>query len=488
MTWRGERDSLFIDGRWVAASGDPFEILSPTTEEPIARGRSASEDDMDAAVAAARRAFDDGSWSGLGLAERLGHVRELRRLLDEARDDVADLITDEMGCPISQSRALQATSPVHIIDAYVQAAEHYPFVEAREAATGRALVGREPVGVVAAVTPWNQPMGICAQKVVPALITGCTVVLKPAPQTALSGYLFAEMVEKAGFPPGVVNVVTADREASETLVKNASVNKVTFTGSTAAGRRIASLCGNDLRRVSLELGGKSAGIVLSDADLDHTVEALRLGAFRNNGQVCTLKTRILVPAELESELLQRLEALVASMPVGDPRDSATQIGPMVSAEQRSRVESYVEAGRREGAELVVGGGRPRGLDRGWFVEPTVYGGVTPDMRIAREEIFGPVLAVMPYQDVTHAIDLANDTPYGLSGAVYTSDLERGLDVARRLRTGVVELNGSPVGLGAPFGGWGESGIGRENGPEGLDSYTELRSIGLPPGFTPAILT
>jgi aldehyde dehydrogenase (NAD+) len=484
MAWRGERDSLFIDGQWMSASGEPFEILSPTTEEPIARIRAASEADMDAAVAAARRAFDDGGWSGLGLEARLDHVRELRRLLHEARDDVADLITDEMGCPISQSRALQATSPVNIIDAYLEAAQDYPFVQAREAATGRALVGREPVGVVAAVTPWNQPMGICVQKVVPALITGCTVVLKPAPQTALSGYLFAELVEKAGFPPGVVNVVPADREASEALVKHPGVNKVTFTGSTAAGRRIASLCGNDLRRVSLELGGKSAGLVLPDADLAHTVEMLRMGSFRNNGQVCTLKTRILVPATLEAELLERLETLVGSMRVGDPRDPDTDIGPMVSAEQRDRVESYIDSGREEGAALVIGGGRPKGLDRGWFVEPTVYGGVTAQMRIAREEIFGPVLAVMPYGDVDQGIELANNTPYGLSGAVYTSDLERGLEVARRLRTGAVELNGSPIGLGAPFGGWGASGIGRESGPEGLDSYTELRSIGLPPGFTP----
>lgn len=484
MAWRGERESLFIDGGWIPASGDPFQILSPTTEEPIARGRSASVADMDAAVQAARRAFDDGRWSGLALEERLGYVRELRRLLDEARDIVADLITDEMGCPITQSRALQAASPVAIIDGYLDAAEQYPFIQTREAVTGRALVGREPVGVVAAITPWNQPMGICVQKVVPALVVGCTVVLKPAPQTALSGYLFAELVEKAGFPAGVVNVVPADREASETLVTHPSVNKVTFTGSTAAGRRIASLCGNDLRRVSLELGGKSAGIVLADADLDHTVEALRMGAFRNNGQVCTLKTRLLVPAELEVEVSERLAGLLESMPVGDPHDPATQIGPMVTAEQRARVQSYIEAGRREGAAVVAGGESASSQERGWFVAPTVFGGVSADMRIAREEVFGPVLAVMPYRDVEHAIRLANDTPYGLSGAVYTTDLERGLEVARRMRTGAVELNGSPIGLGAPFGGWGESGIGRENGPEGLDSYTELRSIGLPPGFAP----
>jgi acyl-CoA reductase-like NAD-dependent aldehyde dehydrogenase len=322
-------------------------------------------------------------------------------------------------------------------------------------------------------------MGISVGKVVPALLAGCTVVLKPAPQTLLSGYVLAGLVERAGIPAGVVNVVPAEREASESLVSHRGVDKVTFTGSTAAGRRIAAICGNDLRRVTLELGGKSAAVVLDDADLEQTVEALRLGAFRNSGQICTLKTRVLVSRGRQQELVERLEALVATMPVGDPHDTATQIGPMVSDVQRERVESYIEAGRAQGASLVVGGGRPADLDRGWFVQPTVFSDVTPDMRIAREEIFGPVLSVLTYDDEQQAVALANDTPYGLSGAVFSADVDHALAVASRLRTGVVEVNGSGIGLAAPFGGFKDSGIGRENGREGLQSFLEPRSIGLP---------
>jgi aldehyde dehydrogenase (NAD+) len=482
MVWQGPSDRLYIGGQWVPARGELIEVISPTTEQVIAQITSASAADMDLAVNAARRAFDDGPWSRMALDERLGLIEELRRLLEEKQESIAQLITDEMGCPITQSRTIQAVNPVKVIDAYVAIAREYPFQAVRRAETGHALVTREPVGVVAAVTPWNVPLGISTQKVVPALITGCTVVLKPAPQTPLTGYLLAQLVEQAGFPPGVVNVVPAEREASESLVSHPGVDKVTFTGSTAAGRRIASLCGHDLRRVSLELGGKSAAIILDDADLEKTVEAMRLGAFRNSGQVCTLKTRVLVSPRRKDELVERLEALTSSMPVGDPHETETEIGPLVSAMQRSRVESYIASGREQGATLVVGGGRPSHLERGWFVEPTVFSDVTPDMLIAREEIFGPVLSVIPYRDEAEAVAIANDTDYGLSGAVFTSDLSHGVKVASGIRTGVVELNGAPIGLSAPFGGFKASGIGRENGPEGLDAFTEVRSIGLPADF------
>jgi acyl-CoA reductase-like NAD-dependent aldehyde dehydrogenase len=264
------------------------------------------------------------------------------------------------------------------------------------------------------------------------------------------------------------------------------VDKVTFTGSTAAGRRIAALCGNDLRRVTLELGGKSAAVVLEDADLDQAVESMRMGAFRNNGQVCTLKTRVLVPETRQAEFLDRMTAMVDSMPVGDPHEDATQIGPLVSSRQREIVEGYIASANQQGATLVTGGGRPERFDRGWFVEPTIFAGVRPDMTIAQEEIFGPVLSVLTYRDEAEAIAIANDTPYGLNGSVFTSDLAHGLDVAAQMRTGVVELNGNPIGLRAPFGGFKSSGIGRENGPEGLDPYTEVRSIGLPPDFASSL--
>ena len=480
MVWHGRSD-LFVGGEWRQATGEVIDVRSPTTEERIARYPAASPDDIDVAVLAARNAFVDGPWARTSLKDRLGLVGELRRLLAEEQEAAAQLMTDEMGCPITQSRDILSQAPIDIVDSYVDIAAEYPFREIRSSRSGHALVTREPVGVVAAIVPWNSPLGISVQKVVPALIAGCTVVLKPAPQTALTGFLFAQLVEKAGFPAGVVNVVPADRAASEKLVTHPGVDKVTFTGSTAAGRRIASLCGNDLRRVSLELGGKSAAIVLDDADLASTAEALRMGAFRNSGQVCTLKTRVLVSPRREQELVERLEALVSSMPVGDPHNVETQIGPMVTETQRDRVEDYISAGMAEGATLIAGGGRPAGQSRGWFVEPTLFNKVRPEMTIAREEIFGPVLSVMSYEDEAQAIAIANDTPYGLSGAVFTADVEHGIEVASRLRTGAVEVNASPIGLGAPFGGFKTSGIGRENGPEGLGSYTELRSIGLPSG-------
>jgi len=317
------------------------------------------------------------------------------------------------------------------------------------------------------------------QKVVPALLAGCTVILKPSPETPLDAYLLAQLLSEAGLPDGVFNVCPAEREVSEYLVTHPGVDKVAFTGSTAAGRRIASLCGQALRRVTLELGGKSAGIVLDDADLEDTVERLRMGSFRNSGQVCSLKTRLLVSPRRLPELLDRLVALVESMPVGDPHDPLTQIGPMVSRRQRNIVESYISSGRAEGANLVVGGGRPAGMDSGWYVEPTIFSGVEANMRIAQEEIFGPVLSVLTYDDEEQAVTIANNSAYGLNGAVYTSDVGRGLAIARRLRTGTVEINGNPAGVIAPSGGFKASGIGRENGAEGLDAYTELKSLGLP---------
>jgi len=470
---------IFVGGQWVRSTGtERIEVVSPFTEEVIGSVPSGTTADVDRAVAAARAALESDPWSSMTLDDRLVMLRRLSQLLAAAREELAALVTAEMGCPITQSRTIQAVNPVRILDAYIDVAKEYPFRSLRTDLT-TALVTRRPVGVVAGIVPWNVPASLVLQKVAPALATGCTVVLKPAPETPFDAYLIARLLEEAGCPPGVVNIVPADRDVSEYLVRHRGVDKVTFTGSSAAGRRIAELCGADLRRVTLELGGKSAGIVLEDADLDATVGGLRLGMFRNNGQVCSLKTRLLVPENLEAEVLDRLRALVASLPVGDPSDPDTHIGPLVSARQRDRVEGYIRAGVDQGATLVVGGGRPADQPTGWFVEPTVFARVDPDSVIAQEEIFGPVLSVTTYRDEEHAVAIANNSDYGLSGAVYTSDIERGVRVGSRIRTGTVEINGSPAGFFAPMGGVRSSGIGREFGPEGLDSFVELQTIGLP---------
>ena len=483
MVWQGRFDRLLIGGRWVEpATEERIEVVSPTSEEVIAAVPAASKVDMDRAVAAARDAFEHGRWPRTTLDERIAVLKRLADALDGSRDALASLITDEMGCPVTQSRTIQVPASRAILDAYLELAPSYPFRTVRRSATGAALVIREPAGVAAAVVPWNMPLATTMQKLAPALLSGCTVVLKPAPETPLDAYFLGEMLLGAGLPAGVINIVPADRAVSEYLVTHPGVDKVAFTGSTAAGRRIAALCGQDLRRVTLELGGKSAAVILDDADLETTVERLRMGSLRNSGQVCSLKTRLVVSTRRERELLDRLVALLESMPVGDPHDPATQIGPMVAARQRTVVENYIRIGLEQGAKIVAGGGRPPGLDRGWFVEPTIFSGVEADMRIAQEEIFGPVLAVITYDDEDEAIAIANNSSYGLNGSIFTSDLERGLELARRIRTGTVELNGNSAGYHAPMGGFKSSGIGRESGPEGFDPYVELKAIGLPREF------
>jgi len=481
MGWHGMFDRLFIGGDWVEPSSpNQIEVISPATEQRVAAVPAAMARDVERAVAAARTAFDAGPWPRMSVSDRVDVLRRFAALYAENEDTIAGIVSEEMGCPISLSRTFQAATPRLILEAYLELAETYPFRSVRRSGTGSALITREPVGVVAAVVPWNVPQSVTMLKLAPALITGCTMVVKPSPETPLDAYLMAELLQRAGLPDGVVNVLPADREVSELLVSHAGIDKVAFTGSTKAGRRIAAICGNDLRRVTLELGGKSAAIFLDDADLGSAVEKLRFASLRNSGQVCSLKTRLLISARREGELLDRLVALVESMPVGDPSDPATQIGPMASARHRQVVEGYLDIGRSQGARTVIGGGRPAGLDRGWYVEPTIFAGVKPDHRIAQEEIFGPVLSVLTFTGEDEAVAIANDSAYGLNGAVFTADLRHGLSVASRIRTGTVELDGNPAGLFAPMGGFKSSGIGREQGFEGLDSYTEPRSIGLPP--------
>ncbi|OPX05895.1 aldehyde dehydrogenase [Mycobacterium sp. AT1] len=479
MVWQGNYSKIFVGGDWVDPdSSESLEVVSPATERVIARVPAGSTSDMDLAVASARQAFDSGPWPRASLEERISVLQRLSTLFGQNEDLLAGLVTAEMGCPISLSRTLQSQAPRFSIDNYVDVARHFPFSRLQRSKNGNALVLREPVGVVAAIIPWNAPQLVAMQKIVPALLAGCTVVLKPSPETPLDSYLLGEMLQEAGLPDGAVNIVPADRDVSEYLVTHPGVDKVTFTGSTVAGRRIAALCGHDLRRVTLELGGKSAAIVLDDADLDATIESLRIVSFRNSGQICSNKTRVIVSKARECEMVERLTAMAQSYTVGDPMDPSTEMGPLVTARQRDRVEGYIESGRIEGAKLITGGGRPHGFDTGWYVEPTIFANVAPTMKIAREEIFGPVVSVLTYDDEDGAVELANDSEYGLNGSVFTADVDRGLSIARRIRTGAVELNGHPVGISAPIGGFKCSGLGREQGVEGLGAYTEFKSVGL----------
>lgn len=487
MTWQEKYTDFYIGGRWVVpASTETLAVISPFTEQPIATVPAGNESDVDRAVAAARSAFDTGPWPHMPLAERVEIVGRLRDALVARHDRIAELITAEMGCTITASRAMQAPGATALLDTFIRLADHYTWTDVRRGGAVNSLVTREPVGVVAAVVPWNSPLVISMLKLGPALIAGCTAVLKPSPEAPLDSYLLAEALAEAGVPDGVVNIVVADRGPSEYLVGHPGVDKVSFTGSTAAGRRIAEICGRDLRRVSLELGGKSAAVILDDADFDTVIASVRALSLRYNGQACNNKTRLIVSPKRVNELLERLAAMIDDMPVGDPADPATAIGPLVSARQRERVEGYIESGRAQGARIVVGGGRPAGLNRGWFVEPTIFTDVEPGMTIAQEEIFGPVLAVLTAADEQAAVDIANDSTYGLNGSVFSADAEHALRVARRIRTGTVEVNGDVTGFAAPIGGFKCSGIGREAGPEGFGEYVEPKAYGISPALADSL--
>ncbi len=480
------RDRLFIGGTWVEPRGSStIEVICPATEEPIGRVPHASDADVDLAVAAAREAFDSGPWPRVGPAERAEVMAQVSKLLQGRRDELARLITQENGSPISFSVAGQVMASTMVLDYYTDLTREFPFEELRQGMMGKVLVRSEPVGVVAAIVPWNVPLFTSILKLAPALSAGCCVVLKPAPETPLDSYLLAEALEQAGLPDGVVSIVPAGREVGQHLVTHPDVDKVTFTGSTAAGRRIASLCGEQLKRVTLELGGKSAAIVLDDADLDSVIPSLMPSAMMNNGQACVAQTRILASRERYAQVVERLVEAVGAMKVGDPLDPTTTCGPLVAERQRTRVEGYIQSGRDEGARIAIGGQRPAALPKGWYVEPTVFADVDNSMRIAQEEIFGPVVVVIPYGEVDEAVAIANDSDYGLSGTVWTADVERGIEIAREVRTGTYTVNGFGMDFKSPFGGFKQSGVGRELGPEGLRSYLEYKSINLPAGYTPA---
>ncbi len=471
-----QHDKLFIGGDWVAPAGTgTIDVISPHTEEVVGRVPDGTTEDVDRAVAAAREAFDHGPWPRLTFAERAEVIGRLAAIYATRQGEMAALITEEMGSPITFSTLAQAPQPLSMLQYYAEYGATFEQEEQRPGLFGPVTVRREPVGVVAAVVPWNVPQFVTMTKVAPALLAGCAIVLKPAPETPLDAYLLAEMAQEAGIPPGVLNIVAAGREVGEHLVSHRGVDKVAFTGSTAAGRRIGAICGEQLKRVSLELGGKSAAIFLDDADLQASMGMLAIASLMNNGQACVAQTRILASRNRYEEVVEAVAAMVTSQPVGDPTDPATGIGPLVAKRQQERVEGYIKIGMDEGAKVVVGGlDRPR--DRGWYVAPTVFAGVSNDMRIAREEIFGPVLAVIPYEDEADAVRIANDSDYGLAGTVWTADTEHGMDVARQVRTGTYGINCYMLESNTPFGGYKASGIGRELGPEGLGGYLEYKSI------------
>ncbi len=464
---------LYIDGQFrVADKGHP--VLEAATGELLGDGASATEADIDEAVAAARAALPE--WRSASPDHRAQALLAFAAALHRRAQSTSELVSRENGMPMRLSSGANGLFPAGLLGYYAKLITETPIEEVRPSAVGHTIVRREAVGVVAAIVPWNYPQALAAFKFAPALAAGCTVVLKASPETALDALIFAEAAEEAGLPAGVFNVVPGGAEAGAHLVSHPGVDKVSFTGSTAVGRIIGEACGRLLRPVTLELGGKSAAVILDDADLDATMKGLKSVSFVNNGQTCFLGSRILAPRSRYAEVVEAVAGLASGLTVGDPLDKATDIGPVVSARQRERVLDYIETGKISGAKLVAGGGVPRDQPRGWFVSPTVFADVDNSDRIAQEEIFGPVLAVIPYDGDEQAIALANDTEFGLAGTVWSTDTDRATEVARELRSGTVGVNDYQLDIGSPFGGVKASGIGRELGPEGLDEFFDLKSI------------
>ena len=466
---------LFIGGRWVEPSSDArLVVRSPSTGEVIGSAPEATNADIDRAVAEARKAFDEGPWPRMAVAERVAILRRVRDDLAANADSLNRLSTRENGVAIAVN---SCGSAVATLDFYLDAALEYPFEERRDGRFGnRGTILREPVGVVGAVTAWNGPLLQPMGKIAPALVCGCTMVLKPPPETPLSSTALAEAFERADLPPGVLSILPAGRNVGRHLVAHPDIDKVSFTGSSVAGQEIAETCAKTMKRVTLELGGKSAAIVLADASLEPTATLISLGCMAYSGQACAALTRVLLPRSRYGEFVDALAKAVSRLKVGDPINPETIIGPLVAERQLRRVESYIATGVTEGARIVAGGGRPSDLSGGWYIQPTLFADVRNDMRIAREEIFGPVLSAIPYDDEEDAIALANDNAYGLSGAVFGADTAAVERVARRLRTGSVGLNAIAGDVGLPFGGVKASGMGREFSIETFDHFTEIKVL------------
>ncbi len=486
------KDALFIGGGWHAPSGTAvLDVVSPSTEEVIGRVPVAERGDVDAAVAEARKAFEGSGWRELSLQERAPYLRRLADALDARAERLAATVTSQNGTPIAFSRAVNGQAPGAILRYYADLAADLSQEELRTRGGGRTLVRSEPLGVVGIILPWNYPQALIMFTLAPALLAGCAAVLKPAPQTPLDSYDLAEAVLEAGLPPGLVNIVPGGVETGRRLVEHPGVDKIAFTGSTAAGRAIGAACGAALKPVTLELGGKSAALVLDDAPLEAVLEGIVTVCLPNTGQTCHASTRLLLPRSRYEEIVEAVADHLRSQPLGDPFDESTVFGPLVSARQRSHVEEMVEAGLGEGAVAVTGGGRPRGLRRGFFVEPTLLRDVHNGMTVAREEIFGPVIVAIPHDGDEDAVRIANDSAYGLGGSVWTADVGRGVEVARQVWTGTVGVNSYGVDVDAPFGGRRASGLGSELGPEGVRSFCLPKSIylgdqDLPAGTGPGV--
>ncbi len=472
-------DRLYIGGELVEPAGTgTIDVINPFTEEVAGTVPEGTNADIDHAVSAARTAFDTTDWSTRPVSERAAILARASALIQGRMDELTQLISTEMGSPSGWGLFGQVLAPSMVLDYYAGLGDTYATEETRAGMFGAVSVRKEAMGVVGAIIPWNVPLFEAVMKVAPAVIAGCTVVLKPSPETALDPYAFAEIMDEAGLPKGVLSIVPAGREVGEYLVTHPLVDKITFTGSTAAGMKIGAACGALLRPVTLELGGKSAAIILDDADIATVVPQLLDAGLMNNGQACVATTRILASRQNYDAVLDALTEAVSALVVGDPLDPATQVGPVVAKRQRERILGLLDAGRSEGARVTTGGGRTS-HEKGWFIEPTVFGDVDNKMTIAQEEIFGPVLSVIPYEDAADAVRIANDSPYGLGGSVW-GGTEEATEIAKQVRTGTIQVNHFGMAFGAPFGGYKNSGLGRELGPEGVDAFMEKKALSLDP--------
>lgn len=481
MTWKYD---LYIDGKWdTGTSGRALTVVNPATEETIGTVPDASLDDIRRAIAAARTAFDEGPWPCMTPLERAAVIRRIAEVLQRRRSELVDLVRAETGSPQWIVEMLQVGVPLRVCaDVADRVLPQFRFVEPMlpsfDLRPGQGIISKEPIGVAALITPFNFPLFLNVMKLAPALAAGCTVVLKPSPLTPLEALVLGEVADEVGLPPGVLNIVTGGAEESAELTTNPMVDLVSFTGSDTVGRQVMNQASATLKKVVLELGGKSANVIFADADLDaaaaHVVGEFTLHA----GQGCSLLTRTLVEESIHDELVDRVNKQLAALKVGDPADPSVMMGPLISEAQRNRVEGYIKAGVDEGAEIAFGGGRPSHLERGYFVEPTLFTGVRNEMKIAQEEIFGPVGVVIPFTSEHEAVRLANDSDFGLGGGVWSTDVERALRVAQRIRTGMVAINGGGGSMGktGPFGGFKASGLGREWGEWGLDEFLEMKQI------------